>query len=399
MGKYVEKTGATATPSELGTGTPDSTKFLRGDGAWAVPPSGGSPPTGTGFRHVTAGVEDAASKLVDTADISNDQVTYAKIQNVGANKILGSVAGGDVAELDCTAAGRALLDDADAAAQRTTLGLGNVVNSDTSTTANITDSANKRFVTDAQQTVIGNTSGVNTGDQVVPTTENIEDIVGAMVSGNTETGIAVTYDDTGAKLNFDAQTAGDARYAPIAAGVTNGNSHDHNGGDGAQINHTTLSNIGTNTHAQIDTHLASTSNPHNTSDANLVTTDVTTNNASTSKHGFLQKLPGGTATFLRADGAFASPTAAASISQTEIDFGATPVAEASFLITDAAVSPSSRIIGNVAYVAPTGKDLDEIEMDGLDLKFAPGSGQFTLYARGLDGYIADRFVINYQVGA
>jgi hypothetical protein len=45
------------------------------------------------------------------------------------------------------------------------VGLSNVVNSDTTTTANITDSSNKRFVTDAQLTVIGNTSGTNTGDQ------------------------------------------------------------------------------------------------------------------------------------------------------------------------------------------------------------------------------------------
>ena len=33
------------------------------------------------------------------------------------------------------------------------------------TTADIADSSNKRYVTDAQQTVIGNTSGTNTGDQ------------------------------------------------------------------------------------------------------------------------------------------------------------------------------------------------------------------------------------------
>lgn len=34
------------------------------------------------------------------------------------------------------------------------------------------------------------------------TTEQVQDIVGAMVSGNTETGIEVTYDDTNGKLNF-----------------------------------------------------------------------------------------------------------------------------------------------------------------------------------------------------
>ena len=39
------------------------------------------------------------------------------------------------------------------------------------------------------------------------TDEEIEDIVGAMVSGNTETGITVTYDDVNGKLNFVVGTA------------------------------------------------------------------------------------------------------------------------------------------------------------------------------------------------
>lgn len=61
-----------------------------------------------------------------TAGIVNDAVTYAKMQNVSAtDKLLGrSTAGsGDVEEIACTAAGRAILDDADATAQRVTLGL------------------------------------------------------------------------------------------------------------------------------------------------------------------------------------------------------------------------------------------------------------------------------------
>ncbi len=57
--------------------------------------------------------------------IAVEAVTYAKMQHVSAtDKVLGrSTAGaGDVEEIACTAAGRALLDDANAAAQLVTLG-------------------------------------------------------------------------------------------------------------------------------------------------------------------------------------------------------------------------------------------------------------------------------------
>ena len=58
------------------------------------------------------------------ATIADETITYAKMQHVSAtDKLLGrSTSGaGDVEEIPCTAAGRALIDDADAAAQRTTL--------------------------------------------------------------------------------------------------------------------------------------------------------------------------------------------------------------------------------------------------------------------------------------
>jgi len=56
-------------------------------------------------------------------------------------------------------------------------------------------------------------------------TESIQDIIGNMVTGNTETNIAVTYDDAGGKLNFastDTNTTytADANYGMVLSGTT-----------------------------------------------------------------------------------------------------------------------------------------------------------------------------------
>jgi hypothetical protein len=82
---------------------------------------------GSGIRRSALTGDVTASAGSNATTIANNAVTYAKIQNVSAtDRLLGrSTAGaGNVEEIVCTAAGRALIDDADASAQRTTLGLG-----------------------------------------------------------------------------------------------------------------------------------------------------------------------------------------------------------------------------------------------------------------------------------
>ena len=103
-----------------------------------------------------------------TWTIDNGAVSYAKIQNVAAtDRLLGrsSAGAGTIEEIACTAAGRALLDDADAAAQRTTLGLGTLA----------TQSG----------TFSGTSSGTNTGDvTLAASVADVLDITGQVISAD-----------------------------------------------------------------------------------------------------------------------------------------------------------------------------------------------------------------------
>lgn len=93
-----------------------------------------------------------------------------------------------------------------------------------------------------------------------------------------------------------------------------------------------------------------------------------------------------------------APTADNQLGRVEVDFGTTPVVDATFTVTDAAITPGSHIIAQIAWEAPTSKDIDEIEMDDINLRCQPAAGSFTIFAHAVDGsYLADKFKINYLV--
>lgn len=192
-GKIIQNSAATIADT---TGDITAGKYngvtISGSGSF----SGTSSGTNTGDQTITL-TNDVTGSGTGTisATIQNQAVTYAKIQNVSAtDKLLGrSTAGaGTVEEITCTSAGRALIDDVDASAQRTTLGLGSLA-----TLSTVPYSSVDSIVTSR---ILGRTTS-GTGACELLTASNVLDII-------TSTQGAITYRASGQWFGLAPSTAG-----------------------------------------------------------------------------------------------------------------------------------------------------------------------------------------------
>jgi uncharacterized protein with putative carbohydrate binding module/uncharacterized protein DUF5907 len=232
--------------------------------------------TDAAAQRTTLGLGALATKSsVATGDIDADAVTYAKIQNVSAtDKVLGraTAGAGDVEEIACTSAGRALIDDATASDQRTTLGLGALatkssiatgdIDADAVTYAKIQNLATDRLLGrdtagtgDAEELTVGGglefsgAGGIQIANDGV-TYAKIQNVTSGKVLGRVTAGSgdteelspahSVILDGTGLRLSGDSSAPGNNQvYGTDGSGVKGWKADPAGGGgDSVSVNGT-----------------------------------------------------------------------------------------------------------------------------------------------------------------
>lgn len=131
-------------------------------------------------------------------------------------------------------------------------------------------------------------NGVSWDEQAVPSHTHTESEI-TDIGTHTHDGRYYTEDEVDTLLTGKSDTGHnhDATYAPIAKGVTNGDAHDHSGGDGGQIDHGSMAGLDDNDHGaiyytelEVDTLLSgksATGHTHNGTEISLDTTNFDNN--------------------------------------------------------------------------------------------------------------------------
>lgn len=167
---------------------------------------------------------DLGTGTLPIARIADGDVTLAKLANLATDRIIGrATAGAGVPEaLTCTAAGRALLDDADAAAQRTTLGLATIASSGSAAdlSAGILPDARMPNLTGDVTTIEGAVATTIANDAV--TNAKLANMAANSIKLNNTGGAADPIDGTAAQATamLDTFTSGAKGLVPASGGGT-----------------------------------------------------------------------------------------------------------------------------------------------------------------------------------
>lgn len=231
------------------------------------------------------------------------------------------------------------------------------------TTADINDSLNRRYVTDANLTVINNTSGVNTGNETTQTIGNLINSANSKTTPVDADQLGLMDSATGniltklswANVKATLKTYFDTLYSAIGASFYIGTTLIANNRASAGQTLTGVSIDGNaatvTTNANLTGNVTSVGNA-TTIEAGVVTeamqvlADNTTQDVSATKHGYAPKAPNDATKFLDGTGAWSTPSAPTYYSYNKISLsfsGATLTYSGETNVSGVLVRPSSTI--------------------------------------------------------